>query len=176
VLKTNNAFGCFETLLSVHGNLQTAQNRCNTLFRAGRCSRGILLIIEHAFDPACVELVNMHMLVANVRLAHPIMIACQYLDRSLHNSPRWTTTSVIMGEEQTYMKSFQLSAVSAAWQETLLGLGQSDLKLAVLVNVSKSGCVKLFVTISKETLLTPGVEHAYAPLLEALVQFVDMYT
>ena len=176
VVKTRNAFGSFETLLSVHGNLQTAQNRNNTLFRAGRCSAGILLIIEHAFDPDCIVQVNMHMLVANVRLAHPITIGCQFLDARLQEAAEWTSTAVVMGEEQTYMKSFKLSGVSLAWQQALLGEGQADSKLAILLNVSKSGCVNLFVTIGKETALTPGVEHGYMPLLAALVGFVDRYT
>jgi len=176
VIKTRNAFGSFESLLSVHGNLQTAQNRNNTLFRAGRCSVGILLIIEHAFDPQCVLQVNMHMLVANVRLAHPISIGCQYLDARIVYAEEWTASVVVMGEEQTYMKSFKLSGLSLAWQEALLGVGQADSKLAILLNVSKSGCVNIFVTIGKETPLTPGIEHAYMPMLDALVRFVDKYT
>ena len=176
VRKTHNAFGCFETLLSVHGNLQTAQNRVNTLFRAGRSSVHILQIIEHAFDPACVDLVNMHMLVANVRLAHPVNIGCPFLDACLQHCADWTSTAVVMGEEQSYMKSFKLSALRPAWQEAKLGVGKADPKLAVLLNVSKSGCVNFFVTIGKATPLTPGVEHSYMPLLEALVCFVDKYT
>jgi len=176
VRKTINAFGSFETLLSVHGNLQTAQNRKNTLFRAGRCSKHILLTIEHAFDPACVQFVNIHMLVANVRLPHPVAIGCTYLDVRLHESAHWTCTRVVVDEEQTYMKSFRLSAVCPAWQATMLGAGHVDPKLAVLLNVSKSGCVNLFVSIGKDTPLTPGVEHGYMPLLAALVDFVDRYT
>ena len=176
VLKTNNAFGCFETLLSVHGNLQTAQNRIHTLFRAGRCSASILLIIEHAFDPECIDFVNMHMIVANERLAHPVLIACQFLDARLRDCENWTSARVVVDEEQTYMKSFKLSAVSPAWQETLLGAGNADPTLAILLNVSKSGCVNLFVSIGKVTPLTPGIEHGYLPLLNALVQFVDRYT
>jgi len=176
VRKTHNAFGSFETLLSVHGNLQTAQNRINTLFRAGRCSASILLIIEHAFDQACIVFVNMHMLVANVRLAHPITISCQFLDQRLQESDDWTSTRAVTGEEQAYMKSFKLSNVRPALQEALLGVGQADPKLAILLNVSKSGCVNIFVTIGKETPLTPGVEHGYMPLLDALVRFVDRYT
>jgi len=168
----HNAFGSFETLLSVHGNLQTTQNRN----RAGRCSTGILLIIEHAFDPNCVLQVSMHMLVANVRLAHPIIIGCQYLDARLQDAVEWTSTVVVMGKEQTYMKSFKLSGLCPAWQESLLRVGQADSKLVILLNVSKSGCVNLFDTIGKETLLTPGVVHAYLPMLDALVRFVDKYT
>jgi hypothetical protein len=45
-----------------------------------------------------------------------------------------------------------------------------------LLNVSKSGCVNIFVTIGKETPLTLGVEHTYMPMLDALVCFVDKYT
>jgi hypothetical protein len=176
VIKTRNAFGSFETLLSVHGNLQTAQNRNNTLFRAGRSSSGILLIIEHAFDADCVQQVNMHMLVANVRLAHPVTINCQYLDARILDAPQWTGATVVMGEEQSYMKSFKLSSVCLAWQEALLGAGRADSKLAILLNVSKSGCVNIFVTIGKETPLTLGVEHTYMPMLDALVCFVDKYT
>jgi len=176
VIKTRNASGSFESLLSVHGNLQTAQNRNNTLFRAGRCSVGILLIIKHAFDPQCVLQVNMHMLVANVRLAHPITIGCQYLDARMHEAAEWTSTVVIMGEEQTYMKSFKLSGLSLAWQEAMLGVGQADSKLDILLNVSKSGCVNIFVTIGKETQLTPCIEHAYMLMLNALVRLVDKYT
>jgi len=176
VIKTHNAFGLFETLLSVHGNLQTAQNRNNTLFRAGRSSSGLLLIIEHAFDPNCVHEVNMHMLVANVRLAHPVNINCQYLDARILDAPEWTGAMVVMGEEQSYMKSFKLSRVCLAWQETLLGVGRADSQLAILLNVSKSGCINIFVTIGKETPLTLGVEHTYMPMLDALVRFVDKYT
>jgi len=66
--------------------------------------------------------------------------------------------------------------VRAAWQEALLGAGKADPKLAILLNISKSGCINLFVTIGKETPLTPGVEHAYLPMLDALVRFVDRYT
>ena len=72
-----------------------------------------------------------------------------------------------------YMKSFKLSTLRPAWQEAKLGVGQADPKLAILLNVSKSGCVNFFVTIGKATPLTPGVEHSYMPLLEALVCFVD---
>jgi len=176
VRKTHNAFGSFETLLGVHGNLQTAQNRNNTLFRAGRCSTSILLMVEHAFDPACIVQINIHMLVANVRLAHPVAINCPFLDHRLQESADWTTCRVVMTEEQAYMKSFKLSHLRPAWQESLLGEGQADPKLAILLNVSKSGSVNLFVTIGKETLLTPGVEHGYMPLLQALVHFVDKYT
>jgi len=176
VRKTHNAFGCFETLLSVHGNLQTAHNRKNTLFRAGRSSASILRIIDHAFDPACIHFVNMHMLVANVRLAHPVSICCYYLEARLADCKDWTCTRVVVDEEQTYMKSFKLSAVRPAWQEEMLGAGRADPRLAVLLNVSKSGCVNLFVSIGKDTPLTPGVEHGYLPLLNALVRFVDRYT
>jgi len=176
VNQTHNAFGSFETLLSVHGNLQTAQNRHNTLFRAGRCSASILMIVEHAFDPACIVQINMHMLVANVRLEHPITINCPFLDHRLKECTNWTYKRVVMTEEQAYMKSFQLSSLRPAWQEALLGVGQSDPKLAILLNVSKSGSVNFFVTIGKETPLTAGVEHGYTPLLDALVRFVDKYT
>ena len=74
------------------------------------------------------------------------------------------------------MKSFKLSAVRPAWQEAMLGAGHADPKLAILLNVSKSGCVNLFVSIGKDTPLTPGVEHAYMPMLSALVGFVDRNT
>ena len=176
VRKTVNAFGRFETLLSVHGNLQTAQNRGNTLFRAGRSSAGLLRIIEHAFNPDCVAVVNMHMLVANVRLAHPIAVGCTYLDARLRESPDWHCARAVVDEEQTYMKSFRLSAVSPAWQAALVGAERADPQLAVLLNVSKSGCVNLFVSIGQHTPLTPGVELEFMPLLAALVAFVDRYT
>jgi hypothetical protein len=176
VQKTHNAFGSFETLLSVHGNLQTAQNRVNTLFRAGRCSTAILRLIEHAFDPECIHFVNVHMLVANVRLAHPITVGSQYLDARLHQSAHWQSSRVVVDEEQTYMKSFRLSAVCPEWQAAHVGAARVDPELGVLLNVSKSGCVNLFVSIGRHTPLVPGVELAYLPLLDALVRFVDRYT
>ena len=172
VKKTRNAFGNFETVYSVHGNLQTAQNRRNTLVRGGRCSKGILLSIDHVFDPECVVYVHMHMIVANVRLEHPINVDCQFLDMVFQNDPRWQYRFVAKTEDQTYMKSFKLSGLCLEWQASLLGEA-ADKDLAVMVNLGKSGSVNLFVTICQETLLAPGFEHRFMLLLHALVELVE---
>jgi len=175
VKQTRNAFGDFETVYSVHGNLQTAQNRINTLFRGGRCSEDILLSIDHVFDPACVVYVHMHMVVANVRLEHPINVDCPFLDRVFQHDPRWQYRFVAKTEDQTYMKSFKLSSLCLEWQASLLGEA-ADPDLAVMVNLGKSGSVNLFVTIGRETVLVPGAEHRFTPLLDALVTLVEQCT
>jgi len=172
VKKTRNAFGNFETVYSVHSNLQTAQNRRNTLFRGGRCSKGILLSIDHVFNPDCVVYVHMHMIVSNVRLEHPIHVDCHFIDMVFQNEPRWQYRFVVKTEDQTYMKSFKLSGLCLEWQASLLGAA-ADKDLAVMVNLGKSGSVNLFVTISQETPLTPGAEHRFMPLLHALVELVE---
>jgi len=171
VKNTRNAFGDFETVYSVKGNLQTAQNRVNTLFRGGRCSKGILLSIDHVFDPECIEYVHMHMIVANVRLEQPINVDCLFLN----HDPRWQYRFVAKTEDQTYMKSFKLSGLCLVWQASLLGEA-ADKDLAVMVNLGKSGSVNLFVTIGQETLLAPGAEHRFTPLLNVLVELVEQST
>lgn len=176
VVKTRNAFGNFETVYSVHGNLQTAQNRNNTLFRGGRNSGDILTSIGHVFDPASIVYVHMHMIVANVRLEHPVNVDCQYLDSVFKLDPRWQYRFVAKTEDQTYMKSFKLSSICMTWQAAVLGRALADTELAVMVNIGKSGSVNLFVTIGRETLLAPDVEHQFTPLLAELVALVDAST
>ena len=58
----------------------------------------------------------------------------------------------------------------------LVGAARADPQLAVLLKVSKSSFVNLFVNIGQHTQVTPCVEHEYMPLLAALVDFVDPYT
>jgi len=173
VKKTKNAFGVFETVYSVHGNLHTAQNRQNTLFRGGRSSDKILLSVRHVFDPASIVYIHTHMIVANVRLSHPINVDCNYLDTVFRSDARWEYRFVAKTEDQTYIKSFKLSAISPAWQAELVGEALVDKDLAVMLNLGRSGSVNLFVSIGKETPLTPSVEHQYMPLLAALVDLVD---
>ena len=175
-VKVVNGFGHFECLYSVHTNLLTAQNRNNTLFRGGRCCAEINTVIQHAFSADAIDAVNVHMMVANVRMAHPICIACLAVDKALAAHPALTCVSMCMTEDQSYMKSIKITRVGTPFQNTHLPPCLVDDNMSMLVNLSRSGSVNVFLTIAKDVPLRDGLEHDYTPLLTAVLAVVDRYT
>jgi len=74
VTEAKNEFGCSDSLYSADCNLITTRSRTNTLFRGGNNTARIMQCIEHAFAPEAIKDATVHMLVGNVRLAHPINV------------------------------------------------------------------------------------------------------
>jgi len=176
VVKVQNGFGRFECLYSVHTNLLTGQNRNNTLFRGGRSSKEILGVIEHAFCEESIGNIHVHMLVANIRMTHPVTVNCCFVDKMLALATQWQCRSVCMTEDQAYMKSFKISNIKTAWQESLIKSQLVDKNLAILVNVCRSGSINLFMSIGALVPLTPDIEHEYTPVLMAVIDLIHKYT
>ena len=176
VVRVQNGFGRFECLYSVHTNLLTGQNRNNTLFRGGRSSKEILSVIEHAFCEEGIGDIHVHMMVANIRMTHPVTVNCSFVDKMLALAPQWQCRSVCMTEDQAYMKSFKITKIKTAWQETLIKSELVDQDLAILVNVCRSGSINLFMSIGAFVPLTPDIEHEYTPILTAVIDLVHKYT
>lgn len=177
VVKLNNAFGRFEVLYSVHTNLLTGQNRKNTLFRGGRFSGSILSTIDHAFGKDAIDSINMNMLVAHVRLAHPINVACLFLDRELAAKPHWACRKICLTEDsQAHLKSIKLTQICPTWQKTLLREDLTDVRMKILINVCRSGSVNFFLTVADGITMFDGIEHEYSPLLNEIVRMVQACT
>jgi len=176
VVKVVNGFGHFECLYSIHTNLLTAQNRHNTLFRGGRCCTEISKVIQHAFCTDAIDEIHVHMMVANIRMPHPICIACLAVDRALAAHPDLTCVSMCMTEDQSYMKSIKISRVSTTFQQAHLPHTLVDENMSMLVNLSRSGSVNVFLTIAKQVPLREGLEQDYTPLLAAILRVVDRFT
>jgi len=176
VVRVVNGFGHFECLYSVHTNLLTAQNRNNTLFRGGRNCADINRVIDHAFCAEAINKVNVHMMVANVRLPHPINICCLAVDRALAGHPALTCVSMCMTEEQSYMKSIKITRVLPVFQDLYLSPALVDENMSMLINLSRSGSINIFLTVTKDVQLRDGLEHEYTPLLTEILRIVDKYT
>jgi len=176
VVRVVNGFGHFECLYSVHTNLLTAQNRHNTLFRGGRSCAEIDRVIQHAFCDDAINAVNVHMMVANVRMPHPINISCLVVDRALAAHPALTCVSMCMTEEQSYMKSIKITRVLAEFQRLHLAPDLVDENMSMLLNLSRSGSINVFLTITKDVQLRADLEHEYTPLLAEVLRIVDQYT
>ena len=176
VVRVQNGFGRFECLYSVHTNLLTGQNRNNTLFRGGRNSKAIISVIEHAFCEDSIGDIHVHMMVANIRMSHPVTVKCTFVDKMLTLAPQWKCLCVCMTEDQAYMKSFKIAKIKTTWQATMIKSELVDKDLAILVNVCRSGSINLFMSIGAFVPLTPDIEHEYTPILMFVVDLIHKYT
>jgi len=175
VTETKNEFGCSDSLYSADCNLITTRSRTNTLFRGGHDTARILQCIEHAFDPEAVKSATVHMLVGNVRLAHPVNVLCTFVDYMMKKDARWECAVDLLSEEQAYMKSMRLSRVRPA----CVGAGSvitDHLPASLLVNINKNGSINLFMTLERPLPLTTSIEALYEPIFREVVDVIDRYT
>jgi len=113
VTEAKNEFWCSNSLYSANCNLVTTRSRTNTLFWGRHDTTRILQCIEHAFVPEAVKEATVHMLVCNVRLAHPFNVLCTFINQMLKQDAFWEYVTDLLSEEQAYMKSLRLS-----WEST----------------------------------------------------------
>jgi len=175
VTEAKNEFGCSDSLYSADCNLVTTRSRTNTLFRGGNNTARIMQCIEHAFAPEAVKDATVHMLVGNVRLAHPVNVLCGFVDRMMTEDARWECRVDMLSEEQAYMKSMRLSRMRPA----CVGAGSvlaDHLPAALLVNINKNGSINLFMTLDHPVPLSTSVEALYEPIFREVIDVIDRYT
>ncbi len=133
MIRSRDSFGLRTGIFTAFGNFMTSESNQTTLFRGAKRSSDVLMIAEHIFEPASIERIAMHMLVAKAQLPHAVLAdACQFED-ALLDSTRWTLSTVTVSEDMTYMKPLHLR----------LHDGRNT---CVLVHIYSSGIVFFFVT------------------------------
>ena len=175
VTDARNEFGASNSLYSADCNLVTTRSRTNTLFRGGRDSARILQGIEHAFYPEAVKHASVHMLVGNVRLAHPVNVGSTFLDKMMVQDARWTCVRDVLSEEQAYMKNLRLSNLRPACVGPASAIA-GHLPASLLVNINKNGSINLFMTLTTPVPLTTQLEALYAPVFGEVIDVIDRYT
>ena len=165
--QVRNNFGRSSHLYGPGCNLTTGGSLNVTIFRAARCTRSIQSTLDHAVNPDSIARVDIHMLVASARLAHPVCLQCATVDAAFARDQRWRAQSVVKTEDGANTKSIQLTCVDPAW---IASLGGISVPTNILVNITKNGCVNMFMSVADSFRL--GVEDGYRPVYQAIVDIV----
>lgn len=167
----HNDFGSFVCLFSVACNLHTSTAMTTTLFRGATSTRDASAVIEHGLRADAIRRVTVHMMVCSCHLAHPVSMQSGALLRGLADVGLWRAARQTVPEEMQYMHSFKLTGFDAA----ALGSGMAPPK-SMLVNVSRTGAVNMFLSTAADTLFEVDMEHAYLPLYTRVFEVLERFT
>jgi len=139
-----------------------------TIFRAARSSRAVRVALDCAVNPDSVARIDVYMLVASARLAHPVCLQCETVDAALKRDARWHAQSVVKTEDEGNTKSIQLTRIDADWIHTM----GTDICVPsnILVNVTKNGAINMFMSVADS--FRQGVEDEYRPVYQTIVDLV----
>ena len=164
----HNNFGRSSHLYGPGCNLTTGGSLNVTIFRAARCSRSIQRTLDHAVNPESIARMDVHMLVASARMAHPVCLHCATVDAAFARDARWSAQSVMKTEDGANTKSIQLTRIDPAWIGTL-GAALC-VPSSILVNVTKNGAINMFMSVADT--FRGGVEDEYRPVYQALIDII----
>lgn len=139
-----------------------------TIFKAARSSRAVRVALNCAVNPDSVARIDVYMLVASARLAHPVCLQCGTVDAAMMCDPRWEAHSVVKTEDEGNTKSIQLRQIDAEWIKTI-GT-HVCVPTNILVNVTKNGAINMFMSVADS--FRDGVEDEYRPIYQAIVDIV----
>ena len=139
-----------------------------TIFKAARSSRAVRVALNCAVNPDSVARIDVYMLVASARLAHPVCLQCGTVDAAMMCDPRWEAHSVVKTEDEGNTKSIQLKQIDAEWIKTI-GT-HVCVPTNILVNITKNGAINMFMSVADS--FRDGVEDEYRPIYQAIVDIV----
>ena len=168
VATCTDGFGKSTALFSPHCNLSTHEKNTATLFRGATCTHAVQTVIEHAICADAISRITVHMLVATARLGRNVSMHCYLIEHDLARDPRWTATPIAQLDHMSYMKSVRIKDFHPSLQHEL----GAPPPRALVINISKHGCVNFFVTMPKDFLFYPGLERAYKPFCEMMLDIV----
>ena len=173
--RTVNGFGRFNALYTIHCNLLTSNNNQNTLFRAGSCSADIQNMIDIAIDESNIQSIHVHLIIANARLGRVIHHDSIMLDNAFSASKDWTTNTTIYSEDMTYNKGIKIHSFKDTWFRAQFNL-DIQTPISILMNISKTGNVNIFLNLAQDTVFFVGVEDTVKPIFQFFIDFILFYT
>lgn len=170
VATCTDGFGKSTNLFSPHCNLSTHEKNTATLFRGATSTHAVQTVIDHAICSEAIDKITVHMLVATARLGWNVSMHCYYIEHDLTRDPRWKASPIAMLDHMSYMKSVRIVDFAPSL-EAEFGVPPPR---AVVLNISKHGCVNFFLTMPERCAFFPGLELAYTPFCEMLLETVRM--
>lgn len=191
-----NAFGRFQCLYSPQCNLYMTPCWRFTFFRGGTNYEAVSEVFEHAFGAQCLAKVEVHVVVLSWNIARPVRVCNQTLTDAIGSFGVWTT-GVPMLEENSHnvtytltcqaegmaaadVRSHMLAAaqkrgcdVEAVVDEAVVGLRNTK---HMLLSVTHTGAVNLFVTVQDDYKWEPGMERKCFGLARMLKQVIEKNT
>jgi hypothetical protein len=131
--KSKDSFGMRSGIFTTFGNFVTSESNKTTLFRGAKRCSDVLMITDHIFEPASIDSIVMHMLVAKAQLPHPVIVDARQFERALLASTQWDVSCAIVSEDMSYMKPLHLKL-------------RDGYTTKVLLHIYSSGVVFFFVT------------------------------
>jgi hypothetical protein len=131
--KSRDSFGMRSGIFTTFGNFVTSESNKTTLFRGARRCSDVLMITDHIFEPASIDSIVMHMLVAKAQLPHPVIVDARQFEKALLESTKWDVSNVNMSDDMSYMKPMHLKL-------------RDGYTTKVLLHIYSSGVVFFFVT------------------------------
>lgn len=168
VTRCSDGFGITTNLFSPYCNLSTHEKNTATLFRGATATHEAKTVMDHAICPDAIGSITVHMLVATARLGRNICMHSYFVENSLQQDPRWKAQAIPQLDHMSYMKSVRVSEFAAELHEQL---GATPPR-AIVLNISKHGCINFFVTMPKDLAFFSGLELAYRPYCELLLSVV----
>ena len=139
-----------------------------TIFRAARSSRAVRVALDCAVNPDSIARIDVYMLVASARLAHPVCLQCDTVDVAMTHDLRWHAQSVVKTEDEGNTKSIQLTRIDTAWIRTLHP--RICVPSNILVNITKNGAINMFMSVADS--FRDGVEDDYRPVYQTILDLV----
>ena len=172
--RIQNGFGRFDALYSRYCNLIMYDNRECTLFRGGRDTAEIDLVIRHSICDSCILSNTMHMMVASSGSGRSISMRCNYMLAMLTSDTRWKANAQECVENES-CRNFRLHNFDSAWLETLCP-GDICRPKTILLSVSIAGNINLFITPEQPVVFEVGVEAKILPIVSFFCAFItDMH-
>lgn len=168
----SDAFGEFICLYSPLSNLRISVNFTNTLFRGGNSSRDIQELIDHSIKAETVHNITVHMFVATCRLGRPVARYNEMLTSAL-TTPNWSLLPLGDDGELTNYRGVLLQDISEPLAKQL---GLPEVPSSMRVNITRTGCVNMFLSLRKHVGFCQGIEHRFLAIFQHVVDIIDSVT
>lgn len=174
VYTVRTEFGWCQSVYSAHGNIQTTQGNKISLIKAARNTAALQGLLNHVFQPECIEGTRIHNVMCTAQIKHPVSARNCRILQLLQDAFDCDCNKTLLLDDHMFTHSFLLENFSIT---CLQQNGLADVKLkSVRVNVCRTGIVNFFVAVPGGIDLADKPDKLVLPLLASILLIVEHAT